>query len=84
MGSKRFLPAGHPALLWVCRRESSSWLPGDHKLAPQEKGGMASYPGIKATLVTGDVIGKIKAGKVRPHPIPPSHRARRPGLSPLT
>ena len=56
---------------------------GSH-LAPQEKGGMASYPGIKATLVTGDVIGKIKAGKVRPHPVPPSHRARRPGLSPLT
>ena len=49
---------------------------------PQEKGGMASYPGIKATLVTGDVIGKIKAGKVRPHPVPPSHRARRPASAP--
>ena len=57
---------------------------GRSHLAPQEKGGMASYPGIKATLVTGDVIGKIKAGKVRPHHVPPSHRARRPGLSPLT
>ena len=37
---------------------------------------MASYPGIKATLVTGDVIGKIKAGKVisfAPHFAPAAH-----------
>lgn len=39
---------------------------------------MASYPGVKATIVTGDAIGKIKAGKVRPPSgVPPSNRAHR-------